>query len=167
MAIRPLPTSRHHPNQRGFTLIEMMITVIIVSILAMMVVPLTQLAVKRSKETELRANLWQIRSAIDSYKTAWNNDRIAHRIDDSGYPPSLQILVDGVSDAQDPTGRKIRFLRRLPRDPFADGGVSAEQTWGKRSYVSAEEHPEEGTDVYDVYSLSAGMGINQQPYRQW
>lgn len=155
------------PSKKGFTLIEMMVTITIVAILATMVLPLTQLAVKRSKETVLRSNLWQIRSAIDAYKTAWNDGHIAHRMGDSGYPPTLQILVDGVRDSTDPAGHKIRFLRRIPRDPFAHNDVPADQTWGKRSYASEADHPQEGVDVYDVYSLNPGIGINLVPYQQW
>lgn len=152
---------------QGFTLIEMMVTLAIIAIIATMVVPLTQLVVQRNKEGELRENLRELRGAIDAYKAAWDEGRITRRIDESGYPPTLRILVDGVADARDPTMRTLRFLRRLPRDPFADSDIPAEKTWGKRSYVSEPDQPREGADVYDVYSLAPGVGLNSQPYRLW
>jgi general secretion pathway protein G len=162
-----LANRKYRSLQRGFTLIEMMVTVVIVAILATMAVPLTQLAVKRSKEIELKSNLWEIRAAIDAYKAAWDDGHITHEADSSGYPPSLKVLVDGVTDARDPLGHKLRFLRRIPRDPFADDSLTAEQTWGKRSYASEADHPQEGADVYDIYSLNPDIGINQRPYSKW
>jgi len=81
---------------------------------------------------------------------------------------SLALLVDGVTDQKNGSGKKIYFLRRLPRDPFAiDPEIKAEQTWGKRAYASPPENPREGDDVYDVYSLASGAGINGTRYRDW
>ena len=144
-----------------------MVTVAIVAILATMVLPLTQLAVQRSKEAELRANLREIRAAIDAYKAASDEGRIIRTVDGAGYPPSLHVMVTGVQDAKDPTGSKIRFLRRLPRDPFADARLHPAQTWGLRCYASEADQPQEGVDVYDVYSLHPGVGLNGIPYRDW
>ena len=153
---------------RGFTLIELVVTVAIVGILASALLPLSSMVVKRGKETELRTALREIRTALDAYKQAYDEGRIEKKIDMSGYPPNLTILVEGVTDARDPKKKKIYFLRRLPRDPFfPDAAVAAEDTWGKRSYASPPHEPEPGNDVFDVYSLSAESGINGIPYRQW
>ena len=89
-------------------------------------------------------------------------------VGDSGYPVSLDQLVSGVDNISSPDRRKIYFLRRLPRDPMhPDSAMPAAQTWGKRSYASSAEEPREGADVYDVYSLSTGRGINGVSYREW
>lgn len=155
-------------RQCGFTLIEMMITVVLMAVLASGLVPLTELASKRSKEAELRVALRQIRAALDGYKRASDDGRIVRKADESGYPPNLEVLVTGVVDGKSTTKQRIYFLRRLPRDPFfADPNVPAEQTWGLRSYDSAFENPQKGKDVYDVYSRSDLRGINGIPYRQW
>lgn len=153
---------------RGFTLIELVVTVAIMAILAMAALPLTEITVQRSQEQELRAALRQIREAIDAYKQAVDDKRIIKAADASGYPKSLQVLVDGVDDAKNPKKAKIYFLRRIPRDPMMrDTTVPAAQTWGLRSYASSAEEPHEGDDVFDVYSLSNKTGINGVPYREW
>ena len=152
----------------GFTLIELLVTLVIIGILATAAFPLSELSVRRIQEKELRDALWQIRAALDAYKQASDQGKIAHSADQSGYPENLSVLVKGVPDATDPNGGKVRFLRRLPRDPFAeDPAVPAEQTWGKRSYDSPADAPAEGKDVFDVYSLSTKSGINGVPYRDW
>jgi general secretion pathway protein G len=126
-----------------------------------------QMTAKRNKEQELKKALWQIRDAIDAYKQAADDGLIIKSASEVGYPVSLQQLVDGVENAQDPKSPKLYFLRRIPRDPFAPSELPAEGTWGKRSYSSSFDSPSEGDDVYDVYSLSSEIGINRQPYREW
>lgn len=152
----------------GFTLVELIITVAIVAILATVAMPMMELVVKRNKEHELRQSLRDIRDAIDVYKRYADSGRIEKSAGASGYPPNLNVLVEGAEDRQSPKRAQIYFLRRMPRDPFtADTGVSPEDTWGKRSYQSEPEEPQEGEDVFDVYSLSEGVGLNGIPYRQW
>jgi len=152
----------------GFTLIELVITVAIVALLASVALPVTELAVQRTKEQDLRRTLREIREAIDAYKQAADEGRIKKSIDESGYPKKLELLVEGVDDQKSPKREKIYFLRRLPRDPFSnDPTLSADATWGKRSYQSPPDDPREGDDVFDVYSLSPGKGINGQPYKEW
>jgi len=152
----------------GFTLIELVVTVAIVGILASAAVPLAELTMQRQREVELARALRQIRTALDDYKKAWDEGRMEKKTDQSGYPPSLDILVQGVADAKDPQKKKIYFLRRVPRDPFfTDPEVTASDTWGKRSYASPPDSPAQGADVFDVYSLASGTGINGIPYRQW
>lgn len=153
---------------RGFTLIEMLITVAIVALLASIALPLAELSVQRSKEQDLRRSLRGIREAIDAYKRASDEGRVARSADQSGYPPALGALVEGVTDAKSPSRAKIYFLRRIPRDPFADDpGAAPEQTWGLRSYESPPDSPSPGRDVFDVYSLSQGSGLNGIGYRDW
>jgi general secretion pathway protein G len=152
----------------GFTLIELVITVAIVGILASVALPLSEIAAQRSKEQELRRNLREIRLAIDAYKLAWDEGRMAKASGETGYPKSLEILAEGVKDIRNPKGLRIYFLRRIPRDPFAtDASVPPSATWGKRSYASPPNEPEAGEDVYDVYSLSPKVGLNGIAHRLW
>jgi len=154
--------------RRGFTLIELLVTLAIIGVLASAVVPLAELAVQRTKEQELRVALRQIRGALDAYKRAVDEGHVARKADASGYPPTLDVLVAGVPDEKDPEKANIYFLRRIPRDPlYADTDAPAARTWGKRSYASPPDEPKEGNDVFDVYSLSEGVGLNGIPYRQW
>jgi general secretion pathway protein G len=154
--------------RRGFTLIELLVTLAILGVLASAVVPLAELAVKRSKERELHAALREIRRALDEYKRAFDEGRIPKKADESGYPPSLDVLVQGVSNDKDPKKAKIYFMRRIPRDPFSnDPAVPPASTWGERSYASPPDAPAAGNDVFDVYSLAEGVGLNGIPYRQW
>lgn len=156
------------PRRRGFTLIELVVTLLIVGLLASASVPLVELVVKRNQERELRAALREIRTAIDAYKRASDEGRILKLAQQSGYPPKLAALVEGVPDLRSPERRAIYFLRRLPRDPtFPDQASAAENTWGKRSYASPPSAPEEGEDVFDVYSRSEGSGLNGTAYKTW
>ncbi|MFZ5555549.1 MAG: type II secretion system protein [Pseudomonadota bacterium] len=152
----------------GFTFIELVITVAIVAILASVALPLAEVTVQRAKETELRRALREIRTALDAYKDAVDQGRVARKADQSGYPPSLEILARGVPDAKDPDQAMIYFLRRLPRDPMSDQPeLTAAETWGKRSYASPPQAPAAGDDVFDVYSRSEKVGLNGVPYREW
>jgi general secretion pathway protein G len=153
---------------RGFTLIELVITVAIVSILAMTAMPLMELAAKRQKDSELRAALRDIRTGIDAYRRAADEGKLEKKVGESGYPRRLDDLANGIENIQDPKMTKIVFMRRLPRDPFAtDPALMPAQTWGRRSYGSPPDAPVEGADVFDVYSLSGGVGINGIAYRDW
>lgn len=153
---------------RGFTLVELLITVTIVALLAGGAVTMAELAGRRARESDLRSALREIRGAIDSYKRAVDLGRVRVAQGDSGYPPSLSALAEGAADASRPAGAaRLYFLRRIPRDPFADASLRAEATWGLRSYASSPDNPQPGADVFDVYSLSGRSGLNGVPYRDW
>ncbi|QGY32258.1 type II secretion system protein [Pantoea cypripedii] len=155
-------------RQRGFTLIEMMVTLALLGTLAAAATPLVQRYHQQRQEEELRDALREIRTAIDLYKQATAEERIEKKSDASGYPPSLNILVEGVKDKQSPKGSKIYFLRRIPRDPMCDcDGRKDEETWRLRA---ADQPPGEftgGKDVYDISSSSRANGLNGVPYAQW
>ncbi len=153
---------------RGFTFIELMVTLAIMAVLVMVAVPVAQVSAQRQKEHELRTALGQIREALDAYKRASEQGRIEMRLGESGYPPSLEALVDGVDDKRSPTPRKLYFLRRLPRDPMhPDQTLAPAQSWGLRSYASPPDDPALGEDVFDVYSMSTRVGLDGVPYAQW
>lgn len=156
-------------RERGFSLIELVVTLAILGLLAGLAVPTIDMFSRRQREVELRRALREIRTAIDDYKKAVDEGKIVIKADQSGYPPTLDMLYQGVIDAKDPAKKKkIYFLRRLPRDPFfPDGTVPAKDTWGQRSYQSEYDQPAKGADVYDVYSLAPGAGLNGVRYREW
>lgn len=161
-----MPSGRGTP--RGFTLIEMVVVVAILGILASVVFPMAKMVSRRAQESELRLALRQIRNALDAYKEAAENGMITKNVDESGYPHSLEELADGVVDKTSVNGRKLYFLRRVPRDPTnLDRSLSAAQTWGVRSYASPPDNPSPGKDVFDVFSLSEYDGLNGVPYREW
>jgi general secretion pathway protein G len=133
-----------------------------------MVVPVAQVVSQRGREQELTRALIEIRRSLDDYKRAADEGRVARPAGSSGYPPSLDVLVTGLPDLRDPKRSRIHFLRRVPRDPMhTEARVPAASTWGKRSYDSDASEPREGADVYDVYSMSSGRGLNGLPYGQW
>ncbi|PKF33800.1 type II secretion system protein [Acinetobacter proteolyticus] len=152
----------------GFTLIELIVTVSLMAILASVIVPITQLSMQQVKEQELKSALKEIRTAIDAYKQAGDNGHIYRSAETTGYPTTLNELVDGVVDIKDPKKRKIYFLRRIPADPFyEDPSSAADKTWGIRSYRNELDHFKYEGDVYDVYSLSIKTGLNGRPYKDW
>lgn len=154
--------------QGGFTLIELLVTLGIVAVLATIVVPSAQLVQQRQKEQELRLALRDIRQALDAYKRAADEGRVEKKAGAAGYPPSLEVLVEGVEDRRHPKREKIYFIRRIPRDPFhADPEVPAAQTWGQRAYASEPGDPQPGDDVYDVYTLVNLKGLNGIALREW
>lgn len=151
----------------GFTLIEVVVTLALIGLLAGMAAPLTETIVRRGKEQDLRTALYQIRDALDAYKRAFDAGYIEKSLNSSGYPPSLQVLVDGVRDVRSAKGAKFYFLRRIPRDPFAMAKRDDQGGWGLRSYDSTAQSPREGEDVYDVYSHARGKGLNGIAYSEW
>jgi general secretion pathway protein G len=149
-------------RQRGFTLTEMVVAVAVLLILAGVSLPVVKFTEKRYKEMELRSALRQMRSAIDDYKRYSDSGFIPVDLGTDGYPKDLDILVEGV-EVVGQIDKKIRFLRRVPVDP-----MTGETEWGLRSY---QDDPDAtswgGENVYDVYSLSEGVGLNDVPYSQW
>jgi general secretion pathway protein G len=150
----------------GYTFVELMVVTTIILILASAVQPLARVAIQRQKESELRRVLREMRDAIDKFKDAADAQMIPAtelKPNSEGYPPDLESLVDGVSAANDATGRKLKFLRRIPIDP-----MSGSQEWGMRSY---QDKPDAtrwgGQNVYDVFSLSDGTALDGTKYKDW
>ncbi len=150
-------------RQGGFTLLELVVTATVLMILASVVVPLARNGFKRQQELELRRALREMRLAIDDYKKQAEMQKIkAPPADANFYPESLEILVEGVPMAGS-LSRKMRFLRRIPVDPF-----SGKPEWGMRNTnddVTSTSWG--GGHVYDVYTLHQGTGMNGIPYREW
>jgi len=139
-----------------------MVTLVILSILATAILPLSQVTYKRSKEIELRQNLRIIRRALDEYKRNVDEGKIPKEALASGYPENLEILVTGV-DIKGPVPFKEKFLRRIPKDPMTEDGE-----WGLRSYFDdPDSHIWGGQDVYDVYSNSDEEALDGTLYRDW
>jgi general secretion pathway protein G len=155
-------------RQCGFTLIELVVVVAIMGVLVAAGRPMVQLAHRRAQESALRDALRTLRLAIDEHKRLADEGRIAKGPEDSGYPATLDVLVQGVPDAQASTqGKRFYLLRRLPRDPFADASLPAAQTWALRCHDSPPDAPTPGRDVFDVASQSPAVALDGTPYAQW
>ena len=153
---------------RGFTVIELLVVLAVMSILVTMALPLARIVSQREREHELKRALLEIRSAIDDYQRVMSagNSGVLEGV--SVCPPSLTALTQLTTDPRPGTnGQQIRFLRAVPRDPFADPHVPAEQTWGQRSYLSEASKPTPGSDVYDVRSLSTQQALDGTLLKDW
>jgi general secretion pathway protein G len=151
---------------RGFTLVEMIAVLAIVAVLAAAARPLLVLSARRSQEHELRQALRSLRGAIDAYKQAADSHLIVVPEGASGYPATLDALVAGARTAANPQ-RRLYFLRRLPRDPFADPQWPAASTWALRASDSPPDEPLPGRDVFDVMSRSDAKALDGSAYRDW
>jgi general secretion pathway protein G len=147
----------------GLTLVELIVAFTILSLLTTMAVPLTRYKVRRDRERDLRIALDTIHRAIDNYKDASNAGLIEVKLDTDGYPESLDVLVDGVKLVKDPNGKKIKFLRKIPKDPMTNS-----YDWGKRSM---QDDPISqswgGQNVFSVYTKSTDKARDGTPYSQW
>ena len=154
------------PAQDGYSFIELLVVIGILFVLASAAMPLAQVASQRQRETELRRSLREMRTAIDKFKDAVDIGQIPTTEltpTSEGYPPDLETLVDGVTPANDASGRKLKFLRRIPVDPLTNS-----TEWGLRSY---QDKPDAtswgGQNVFDVYTTSRGTALDGTKYREW
>ena len=149
-------------SERGFTLAELVMVAAVLVILAAVTLPVAKFTTRRTKEMELRSALRDMRNAVDEYKRFSDMGMIPVDLGTEGYPKDLDILVEGV-EVVGQVDKKIKLLRRIPLDP-----MTGEREWGLRSY---KDEPDStswgGENVYDVYSLSNGVGLNGVPYREW
>lgn len=161
---------------RGFTLIELVITLAIVGLVAMVALPLYEVTTTRVKETELRQALRTIRNGLDAYKAATDSGLLAKQAGESGYPPSLEVLTQVLELANKrdfglnagEASQHMVILRQLPRDPFfPDLQVPAAQTWNTRAYASRADDPQPGADVFDVSSMSTRTALDGTTYSSW
>jgi general secretion pathway protein G len=153
-------------GQAGYSLIELLAVTVVLLVLASAVMPLAKVTVQRAREAELRRALREMRTAIDRYKDAADLQQIAPtdlKAGAEGYPPTLEVLVEGVRANGDASGRKLKFLRRIPVDP-----MTRSQEWGMRSYQDdADSESWGGQNVYDVYSASEGTALDGTKYVEW
>ncbi len=153
-------------SERGFTFVEMIIVTMILMILASAAMPLAKVTAQRQREAELRRSLREMRTAIDKFKDAVDQGLIATtelRPGSEGYPSELETLVEGVPVANDASGRKLKFLRRVPIDPMTSG-----TEWGLRSYQDkADSTSWGGQNVFDVYTTSEATALDGTKYRDW
>jgi general secretion pathway protein G len=153
-------------NQQGYSFVELLIVTAILFILASAVVPLAQVGSQRQRESELRSDLRQIRTAIDKFKDAVDAGRISQTElspGSEGYPPDLETLVEGVPIQNDQTGAKLKFLRRIPIDPMTNS-----TEWGLRAFQDKSDSTTWGRgNVFDVYSKSGGTALDGTKYKDW
>ncbi len=153
------PVRMRPRRERGLTLVELIVTVTILSILALAAVPIAQFRVKREKERELRRDLWEMRDAIDAYKDAADRGAFQTKVDSQNYPPDLQTLVDGVEVQT----KKVRFLRQIPVDP-----MTGQADWATRSMQDDPgSDSSSGDNVFDVHSKSTGIALDGTKYSDW
>jgi general secretion pathway protein G len=152
--------------ERGFTFIELLVVSALLLVLASAAMPLAKVTMQRQREAELRRSLREMRTAIDKYKDAVDTGQIGStdiRAGSEGYPADLETLVEGVSAAGDASGRKLKFLRRIPIDPMTNS-----TDWGKRSY---QDRPDAsswgGQNVFDVHSKSEATALDGTKYKDW
>jgi len=166
MASGCLARARCARDSKGFTFIELLVVTTILLILASAVMPLAKVAVQREREAELRRSLREMRTAIDKYKDAVDNGLIGSvdvKVGSEGYPADLDTLVEGVTVANDASGRKLKFLRRVPMDP-----ITHSTEWGFRAYGDKPDSTSwGGGNVYDVYCKSQGIALDGTKYRDW
>ena len=153
-------------SPRGFTFIELLVVTTILLILASAVMPLARVTVQRQREMELRRYLREMRVAIDKFKDAADAGAIGAfdiKAGSEGYPPDLDTLVEGVSVVNDQSGRKLKFLRKVPIDP-----ITRSTEWGLRSY---QDKPDStswgGQNVFDVYTKSTATALDGTKYKDW
>jgi len=167
----PVIMNRMFRSNCGISLIELIVTLAILSILAAVILPSAQMTMKRNREIELRSTLREIRTALDNYKKTYDQAVLEKKLpvvmDKSGYPETLQVLVDGY-DFGGLTNYKQKFLRRIPADPFNPPKPGEEPKWGLRSYADEPDSSSwGGEDVYDVHSLSNETAIDGTKYKDW
>ena len=150
----------------GYSLIELLAVTVVLLVLASAIMPLAKVTVQRAREAELRRALREMRTAIDRFKDAADLQQIAAqdlKAGAEGYPETLEILVEGVRAAGDASGRKLKFLRRIPMDP-----MTRSLEWGMRSYQDdADSTSWGGQNVYDVYTESGGTALDGTKYADW
>lgn len=152
----------------GYSLIELLVVLAVLALLAGMAMPMLELTAQRERERELKHALWEIRDAIDAWNKACTLGAIALPVSGLPYPPTLAALTLVYADQRlDRRGKSLRFLRKVPRDPFADPALPAEQTWGLRDYTSNATAPWSGREVYDIYSLSGSKGLSGEALWRW
>ena len=154
---------RSGPAQGGLTLVELIVAATLLAILSMVALPLARVQLMRERERELRRALREMRTAIDKYKDAADRGMVQVKLGTEGYPESLEVLVEGVKMANSPEGKRLKLLRRIPRDPMTNS-----TEWGLRSYQDeADSTASGGENVFDVYTRSQGTALDGSKYSEW